>query len=37
MGVGHSHSVNKIKWSADGQYLISTGDDKKIMIWKMLN
>ena len=34
-GLGHSHSVNKLAWSHDGNFLISTGDDKKIMVWKM--
>lgn len=32
-GAGHTHSVNKLIWSKDGRYLISTGDDKKIIIW----
>lgn len=32
---GHSHSVNKITWSKDGKYLISTGDDKRVMVWEM--
>lgn len=32
---GHTHSINKIIWSKDGKYLISTGDDKKVMIWSM--
>jgi len=31
---GHSHSINKIMWSVDGKYLISTGDDRKVMVWK---
>lgn len=30
---GHFHSVNKLIWSADGKYLISTGDDRQVMIW----
>lgn len=34
-GIGHSHSINKMIWSADGKYLISTGDDRKIMVWEM--
>lgn len=34
MGVGHSHSVNKLAWSHDGSKLISTGDDKKVMVWE---
>ncbi|MBC7417127.1 MAG: WD40 repeat domain-containing protein [Pedobacter sp.] len=33
--VGHSHSVNKIIWSNDGKYLISTGDDRQVMVWEM--
>ncbi|RZM27460.1 MAG: WD40 repeat domain-containing protein [Pedobacter sp.] len=33
---GHTHSVNKLAWSADGRYLISTGDDKLVMIWEMI-
>lgn len=32
---GHSHSINKIIWSNDGAYLISTGDDRKVMVWEM--
>lgn len=32
---GHTHSINKIIWSKDGKYLISTGDDKKVMVWEM--
>lgn len=34
-GLGHSHSINKIIWSNDGKYLISTGDDRLVMIWEM--
>jgi WD40 repeat protein len=34
-GAGHIHSINKIIWSNDGKYLISTGDDRKVMIWEM--
>jgi WD repeat-containing protein 61 len=34
---GHSHSVNKILWSDFTDYLISTGDDKAIMVWKINN
>jgi len=30
---GHAHSVNKLIWSADGKYLISTGDDRQVMVW----
>lgn len=32
---GHFHSINKLIWSTDGQYLISTGDDRHVMIWGM--
>lgn len=32
---GHTHSINKIMWSGDGRYLISTGDDRKVMVWEM--
>lgn len=31
---GHTHSINKLIWSADGKYLISTGDDRQVMVWK---
>jgi WD40 repeat protein len=31
----HSHSVNKILWSDFTDYLISTGDDRTIMVWKI--
>ena len=34
-GTGHAHSINKIIWSVDGKRLISTGDDRKVMIWEM--
>lgn len=30
---GHFHSINKLIWSNDGRYLISTGDDRQIMVW----
>lgn len=33
--IGHAHSINKMIWSNDGRYLISTGDDRKVMIWEM--
>jgi WD40 repeat protein len=33
--VGHTHSINKIIWSNDGRFLISTGDDRKVMVWEM--
>lgn len=35
MGVGHTHSINKIIWNHDGSKLISTGDDKKVMVWEL--
>lgn len=31
---GHFHSINKLIWSADGKYLISTGDDRQVMVWE---
>ncbi|MFP5081039.1 WD40 repeat domain-containing protein [Pedobacter sp. JCM 36344] len=31
---GHFHSINKLMWSKDGRYLISTGDDRQVMIWR---
>lgn len=34
-GIGHTHSINKIIWSNDGKYLISTGDDRQVMVWEM--
>jgi WD repeat-containing protein 61 len=34
---GHKHSVNKLLWSDFKNYLISTGDDKAIMVWKIIN
>ncbi len=33
--IGHTHSINKIIWSNDGKFLISTGDDRKVMVWEM--
>lgn len=30
---GHANSVNKVLWSRYKNYLISTGDDRAIMIW----
>lgn len=30
---GHSHSINKLIWTADGKYLLSTGDDKLVIVW----
>lgn len=34
-GIGHTHSVNKLIWSKDGSKLISTGDDKKVIVWEL--
>lgn len=31
---GHFHSINKLIWSTDGEFLISTGDDRQVMVWK---
>lgn len=31
----HSNSVNKLLWSNYNNYLISTGDDRMIMVWKI--
>ena len=31
---GHSHSINKLIWSTDGKHLISTGDDRQVMVWR---
>lgn len=31
---GHFHSINKLIWSTDGKYLISTGDDRQVMVWR---
>jgi WD40 repeat protein len=33
---GHFHSINKLMWSHDGRYLISTGDDRQVMIWEYI-
>jgi WD40 repeat protein len=30
---GHFHSINHMIWTLDGKHLISTGDDRHIMIW----
>jgi WD40 repeat protein len=32
---GHFHSINKLIWSTDGQYLISASDDRQLMVWGM--
>ncbi len=34
---GHRHSVNKLLWSDFNNYLISTGDDKAIIVWEIVN
>lgn len=34
---GHQFSVNKIYWESDGKTLISTGDDRKLMVWSITN
>ena len=31
---GHSHSINKLIWTPDGKNLISTGDDRLVMLWE---
>lgn len=31
---GHTHSINRLTWTPDGKYLITTGDDKMVMIWE---
>ncbi|GIV32909.1 MAG: hypothetical protein KatS3mg031_0444 [Chitinophagales bacterium] len=33
--VGHTHSVNRILWLEEDNLLISTGDDRKIMVWEI--
>lgn len=33
---GHVNSVNKLLWTKDTDFLISTGDDRSIMVWKVL-
>ena len=32
---GHTNSVNKLLWSDFNDYLISTGDDRSIKVWKI--
>jgi WD repeat-containing protein 61 len=34
---GHTHSVNKLFWSDLNNALISTGDDRAIMVWQIIN
>jgi len=31
---GHTHSINKLVWTPDGKYLLSTGDDKLVIVWE---
>lgn len=31
--IGHTHEVCKLKWSGNGQYLASGGNDNKLCIW----
>lgn len=33
--LGHSHSVNSLLWLEEVNLLISAGDDKKIMVWRL--
>lgn len=33
--MGHKNSVNKLIWSTYNNYLISTGDDRTIMVWEI--
>lgn len=33
---GHANSVNKLLWTNYNDYLISTGDDGAIMVWKII-
>ena len=32
---GHTNSVNKLYWSTYNNYLISTGDDRSVMVWEV--
>ncbi len=32
---GHKNSVNKLLWSAHNKYLVSTGDDRAVMVWEI--
>jgi WD40 repeat protein len=32
---GHINSVNKIYWSSFNNYLVSAGDDRRIIIWEI--
>lgn len=31
---GHLNSVNDLHWAMEGQYLLSTGDDRSIIVWE---
>ncbi|WP_432713895.1 WD40 repeat domain-containing protein [Pedobacter sp.] len=31
---GHFHSINKMIWTENGKYLISTGDDRQVKVWE---
>jgi len=31
---GHTHSINKMIWTENGKYLISTGDDRQVKVWE---
>ncbi|WP_069660002.1 WD40 repeat domain-containing protein [Arcticibacter eurypsychrophilus] len=33
--ITHSHSINKIAWTKDGQSLVSVGDDKLVIVWSV--
>ena len=33
---GHLNSVNKIIWSTYNNYLISSGDDRAILLWEII-
>ena len=32
---GHANSVNRLLWSENGEYLVSTGDDRTLILWKV--
>jgi WD40 repeat protein len=34
---GHTNSINALFWSNYNDYLVSGGDDKKVMVWKVLD
>ncbi len=35
--LGHTHSVNRLLWLKENQILLSAGDDRKIIAWKIKN